>query len=54
MAGTYTNFLNALGQRESSGNYHAVNQLGYLGKYQMGEGAPTPRLSAAMPVTRQC
>lgn len=39
MAGTYANFLNALGQRESSGNYHAVNQLGYLGKYQMGEGA---------------
>jgi hypothetical protein len=39
MAGTYANFLNALGQRESSGNYHAVNQFGYLGKYQMGEGA---------------
>lgn len=39
MAGTYQDFLDALGQRESGGNYRAVNQFGYLGKYQMGEGA---------------
>lgn len=26
----------ALGKRESSNNYKAVNQLGYIGKYQMG------------------
>ena len=29
-------FLEDLGFRESSGNYHAVNQFGYLGKYQFG------------------
>jgi Ca2+-binding RTX toxin-like protein len=34
---TYAAFLNALGQRESGGNYAAVNGLGYLGKYQFGE-----------------
>jgi len=28
--------LAAIGQRESSNNYKAVNQFGYLGKYQMG------------------
>jgi Ca2+-binding RTX toxin-like protein len=39
MAGTYRDFLDALGQRESGGNYRAVNQFNYLGKYQMGEGA---------------
>ena len=32
-------FLEALGQRESSGNYKAKNKLGYIGKYQMGETA---------------
>ena len=34
---TYTAFLDALGQRESGGNYNAENQFGYLGKYQFGE-----------------
>jgi Ca2+-binding RTX toxin-like protein len=34
---SYTAFLNALGERESGGNYAAVNQFGYLGKYQFGE-----------------
>ena len=29
-------FLEAIGMRESSGNYKAVNQFGYLGKYQFG------------------
>jgi hypothetical protein len=29
-------FLEDLGMRESSGNYKAVNQFGYLGKYQFG------------------
>ena len=37
MAGTYQDFLDALGRRESGGDYRAVNQFGYLGKYQMGE-----------------
>jgi hypothetical protein len=31
-----TSFKEALGNRESSGKYDAVNQLGYLGKYQFG------------------
>ncbi len=39
MAGTYQDFLDALGHRESGGDYRAVNQFDYLGKYQMGEGA---------------
>lgn len=29
-------FLEAVGMRESSNNYKAVNQFGYLGKYQFG------------------
>lgn len=29
-------FLNDLGHRESTNNYKAVNQFGYLGKYQFG------------------
>jgi len=29
-------FLDAVGFRESSGNYKAVNKFGYLGKYQFG------------------
>lgn len=32
-------FLDALGQRESGGNYKAFNKYGYAGKYQMGEAA---------------
>ena len=32
----YQAFADTLGQRESSGNYEAVNDLGYLGKYQFG------------------
>ena len=39
MAGTYQDFLDALGQRESGGDYRAVNQFNFLGKYQIGEGA---------------
>jgi len=35
----YSNFLNDLAQRESSGNQSAINTLGYLGLYQMGEAA---------------
>lgn len=34
---TYSAFLNALGERESGGNYNAENAYGYLGKYQFGE-----------------
>lgn len=37
MANSYDAFLEALGERESGGNYAAVNQFGYLGKYQFGE-----------------
>ena len=29
-------FLNDIGHRESTNNYKAVNQFGYLGKYQFG------------------
>ncbi len=29
-------FLNAMGMRESTNNYLAVNKFGYLGKYQFG------------------
>jgi len=29
-------FLNAIGHRESTNNYKAVNKYGYLGKYQFG------------------
>ena len=32
----HSKFLEDIGFRESSGNYHAVNQFGYLGKYQFG------------------
>ena len=38
---SYDAFLDALGERESSGNYGAVNTLGFLGKYQFGEAALT-------------
>ncbi len=37
---TYDDFFEALGQKESSGNYSAIQKkYGYLGKYQMGEAA---------------
>ena len=32
----HNKFLDDIGFRESSNNYHAVNQFGYLGKYQFG------------------
>ena len=32
----HNKFLNDVGFRESSNNYKAVNQFGYLGKYQFG------------------
>ncbi len=32
----HNKFLEDIGMRESSGNYKAVNQYGYLGKYQFG------------------
>ena len=35
----HEDFLDALGERESSNNYQAVNQFGYLGRYQMGQVA---------------
>lgn len=34
---SYDDFLDALGQRESGGDYGIVATLGYLGKYQFGE-----------------
>lgn len=34
---TYRDFLDALGERESGGDYGVVNSYGYLGKYQFGE-----------------
>ncbi len=37
--GSYADFLDALGERESGGDYAAVNSLGFLGKYQFGEAA---------------
>ncbi len=37
--GSYQDFLEALGNRESGGDYSRVNRHGYLGKYQMGEKA---------------
>jgi len=39
MTGTLKQFCDALGQRESNGNYKSVNSHKYLGKYQMGEAA---------------
>lgn len=35
----YDAFLEAVGARESSGDYKIVNSIGFLGKYQMGEAA---------------
>jgi Ca2+-binding RTX toxin-like protein len=37
VARSYNAFLDALGDRESNGNYAAENSYGYLGKYQFGE-----------------
>ena len=33
----YSDFLDDLGMRESSGRYHVENRFGYLGRYQMGD-----------------
>lgn len=33
---SHSKFLTEIGMRESSNNYKAVNQFGYLGKYQFG------------------
>ena len=33
---SHQSFLDAIGHRESSNNYKAINQFGYLGKYQFG------------------
>jgi len=35
--GTYEDFRNALGDRESSNNYTIVNSYGYMGRYQFGQ-----------------
>ncbi len=35
---SYTGFKEALGFKESRGNYKVVNEFGYLGKYQFGKG----------------
>ena len=36
---TYEQFLTHLAEKESRGRYETVNEIGYLGKYQMGETA---------------
>jgi serralysin len=36
---SFQDFLDALGQRESSGDYKVVATFGYLGKYQFSEAA---------------
>lgn len=38
---SYSDFKNALGQRESGNRYNIQNKLGYMGRYQFG----CPRLS---------
>lgn len=38
--GDYYDFREAIGERESGGNYYIVNDWGFLGKYQFGK----PRL----------
>lgn len=35
---SFTGFKEALGYKESRGNYYVTNQFGYLGKYQFGRG----------------
>ena len=37
--GTFSAFVEALGQRESGGHYGAFNDIGYIGKFQFGEAA---------------
>ena len=37
--GDYGDFLDALGMRESSDNYAAVNRFNYMGRYQVGKPA---------------
>ena len=37
VTGTYEEFFDALGFRESSDNYQADNGLGYIGRYQLGK-----------------
>ncbi len=39
--GNYRQYFDTLSMKESSNRYHAINQKGYLGKYQMGEMALT-------------
>ena len=34
---SHQQFLNAIGLRESSNNYSAVNEFGYMGRYQFGK-----------------
>jgi hypothetical protein len=40
MKGSFLDFANALGERESNNNYRCINTLGYLGRFQFGK----PRL----------
>ena len=37
LKGSYEDFVNALGERESGNNYHIKNTLGYLGRWQFGK-----------------
>ena len=39
MSKNLQDFNEALGARESGGNYKSKNKYGYLGKYQVGEAA---------------
>ncbi len=39
MTKTLEKFFEDLGFRESCGDYKVVNNIGFLGKYQMGESA---------------
>jgi len=38
-AGNWAKYGSVLGQRESSNNYHSVNQFGFCGRWQFGVGA---------------
>ncbi|MBQ8238503.1 MAG: hypothetical protein IJZ39_10195 [Oscillospiraceae bacterium] len=38
-SGDYSDFLDALAMRESSGDHEKVNRYGYMGLYQMGRSA---------------
>lgn len=35
---TFVGFKEALGYKESRGNYRVINEFGYMGKYQFGKG----------------